>query len=86
MQNMLNGGIISVESALTTVDNPYDPITEYDKWNSWDRLRYGTEQYLARVCYSSHALSQSEQDHEYIRAMIEICEMNPTLYKIVTPK
>lgn len=35
---------------LTTVDNPFNPHTEYAQWSTWDvENGYSTEQYLARV-------------------------------------
>lgn len=35
---------------LTTIDNPYSPKTEYDKWKQFDvDNHYNTEEYLARV-------------------------------------
>lgn len=35
---------------LTTVDNPYNPKTDYDKWQTWDHENgYWTDQYLARL-------------------------------------
>lgn len=35
---------------LTTVDNPYNPKTEYSKWKTWDvENGYNTEEYLARI-------------------------------------
>jgi len=37
---------------LTTVDNPYNPKTDYDKWEQWDEEHgYYTPQYLARVVF-----------------------------------
>lgn len=35
---------------LTTVDNPYSPKTQYDKWKQWDEDNgYNTESFLARL-------------------------------------
>ncbi len=35
---------------LTTIDNPYDPKTEYYKWKQWDEESgYYTEAYVARL-------------------------------------
>ena len=49
-----------MEHMLTTVDNPYDPFTEYDEWFTFDRaLGYNTPGLLARVVKSSHELSES---------------------------
>lgn len=35
---------------LTTIDNPYNPKTDYDKWKEWDEDNgYNTESYVARL-------------------------------------
>ena len=35
---------------LTTIDNPHNPKTEYDKWKRWDEDNdYNTESYIARL-------------------------------------
>lgn len=35
---------------LTTVDNPYDPRTDWDHWRAWDLEHgYNTCEYLARI-------------------------------------
>lgn len=35
---------------LTTVDNPFNPKTDYDKWQQWDEDNgYYTESYIARL-------------------------------------
>ena len=35
---------------LTTIDNPYDPRTDFKAWNAWDISHgYNTCAYLARV-------------------------------------
>lgn len=40
--------------ALTTSDNPYDPITQYDEWERYDSLhRYFTNDYLDRVSHTT---------------------------------
>lgn len=41
---------VDEELMLTTIDNPYNPKTEYDKWRQWDiENEYRTEEYLARM-------------------------------------
>ena len=40
--------------ALTTSDNPYDPIDQYDEWERYDmEHRYFTNDYLDRVCHTT---------------------------------
>lgn len=35
---------------LTTIDNPYNPKTDYDKWKEWDADNgYNTEAFIARL-------------------------------------
>ena len=36
--------------ALTTTDNPFDPIDDFSNWYNYDSVRgYGTSEYLARL-------------------------------------
>ena len=52
-----------VEVMLTTVDNPYDPFTEFIEWFDWDRrANYHTPSLLGRVSFTSEELSESDQD------------------------
>lgn len=51
----------SVESMLTTIDNPYDPFTQFDEWFAWDtRAGYHTLNLLARVARTSPDLSEAD--------------------------
>ena len=35
---------------LTTIDNPFNPKTEYDDWKEWDTYHgHYTEEYIARL-------------------------------------
>lgn len=35
---------------LTTIDNPFNPKTEYDEWREWDKDNgYNTGEFLARL-------------------------------------
>ena len=55
--------IVVEDHMLTTVDNPYDPFTQYDDWYTWDeRNGYHTTGLLARVVITSHELSEADQD------------------------
>lgn len=58
---------------LTTVDNPYDPFTEFDAWYAYDvAMGYHTAAYLARVVVTSSELSEADQDLAIELAIDEI--------------
>lgn len=41
---------IDEELMLTTIDNPYNPKTDYVNWRIWDvENEYRTEEYIARM-------------------------------------
>jgi hypothetical protein len=69
---------------LTTVDNPYDPHTQFVDWDTWDRSKgYHTLAYLGRVVRTSDELSETDQNQAYDDAMSEIIALNGELYKKV---
>lgn len=74
-----------MDSMLTTVDNPYDPFDEWQKWYNYDRqLGYNTCQYLARIALVSPDLPEEIEDEIIEKAMDEIIDMhNGELYKKV---
>lgn len=63
---------------LTTVDNPYNPFTQFDEWNSYDQMKgYGTLSYLARIVMTSSELSEASQSEAIELGMDEIVRENP---------
>ena len=72
-------------AALTTIDNPYDPFTQFDDWDSYDRLMgYNTAAYLGRIAKSSPELSPADQNTANTMAVDEIVRINPLgIYKKV---
>ena len=71
-------------SALTTVDNPYDPFKDFDKWFLFHIVNgYNSCAYLARIATTSDQLTEEENLKEIDRAIDEIVLLNPTLYKKV---
>jgi hypothetical protein len=62
---------------LTTMDNPYDPFTEFDEWLAYDESSgYFTIQYQARLTITSSELSDEDQDSAIESAIDEICREN----------
>lgn len=69
---------------LTTVDNPFNPFTQFDEWRVYDEQQgYYTCEYLARIAHTSSRLSDKDNSLEIKNAMNEICGFHPSLYKIV---
>lgn len=69
------------EHMLTTKDNPYSPVTEFDQWRTWDESAgYNTLSYLGRVVRSSDELSDADQSLAYEQAMDEIVNNNGDFY------
>lgn len=72
------------DSMLTTIDNPYNPVTDFDAWYAWDEQHgYSTLSYLARVTVTSPDLSEADQSLAIETAMDEIVLLNGGLYKKV---
>lgn len=71
----INSPISNMNSkfALTTIDNPYNPFTQYRDWLIYDeQMGYCSNQYLARIALISSAMSESEVNDEIERAIDEI--------------
>ena len=48
---------------LTTLDNPFDPSTEFQEWYAFDRLMgYNTVELLARRTFTSPNISPADQE------------------------
>lgn len=62
-----------IQTMLTTEDNPYDPFDEFDAWHAWDtRAGYHTASLVARICVSSHDLSDADYSLAIAQAIDEI--------------
>lgn len=65
------------EYMLTTVDNPYDPFTQFDEWYVWDQnAGYCTPGLLARLAYTSDEISEADQHAAVQQAVDEIAKEN----------
>ena len=64
---------------LTTVDNPFNPHTQWDDWKRYDEdNNYYTCEYLARVVRTSDELSDADYELAVQDAIAEICMLNVT--------
>ena len=62
---------------LSTIDNPYNPFTQYDQWFEFDaHAKYHTPSFLARVAVSSNELSEQDQEQAILDAINEIVKEN----------
>lgn len=62
---------------LTTVDNPFNPHTQFDQWYNYDeQCGYHTTSYLARVLRPAPSLSEADEDLHYEHAIDEIVREN----------
>lgn len=64
---------------LTTIDNPYNPFTQFDQWFMFDTEKgYNSCAYVARIAHSSDELSDEENMDETERAIDEILKYDFT--------
>ena len=62
---------------LTTIDNPFDPFTQWDEWKQFDEdMKYFTCNYLARIAMTSDDLSDADNDKAIENAINEIVSFN----------
>lgn len=65
------------EVAVTTTDNPYNPLTDYDRWDNYDRMQgYNTSEYLARVVRTTTEFGDGNYTDDIDRAINEIVLLN----------
>lgn len=69
------------EHMLTTQDNPYSPVTQFDQWRTWDESAgYNTLSYLGRVVRTSDELSDADQSLACEQAIDSIVAENGDFY------
>jgi len=62
---------------LTTVDNPFNPFTNFDEWFAFDEAAgYHSSGLLARIIKTSDDLSLADQDAAIESAIDEIVNEN----------
>lgn len=71
--------------AITTIDNPYDPIEDFDSWYQFDMSKgYNSCALLDRLALTSDQLTDEENQREIERAIDEIIKYDVlNIYKKV---
>lgn len=71
--------------ALTTFDNPFNPITDFESWSMFDiEKEYYSSEYLARIARTSDSMTDEEYTNEIERAIDEIIKYDfRNIYKKV---
>jgi hypothetical protein len=71
---------------LTTVDNPFNPWTDYDEWLAFDEDNgYYSNALLARIVVTSDALSEADQQVAIENGISEIISENVSgMHKSIT--
>ena len=65
------------EVAITTTDNPYNPLTNYEEWDNYDRMNgYNTSEYLARVVRTTNEFGEGTYSEDIEKAIDEIVILN----------
>ena len=65
------------EYMLTTIDNPFNPFTNFDDWYAFDTSKgYNTCAYLDRICNSPENFTEEEENQAINEAIDEIVKMN----------
>lgn len=69
--------------ALTTIDNPFDPIDEFEKWLEYDMDKgYNSCGKLARFTHIENMMTDEEKITEIERAIDRLIELDPLdIYK-----
>ena len=63
---------------LTTLDNPYNPFTQFDLWRSYDsKAGYNSNELLSRIAKVSDELSERSYRLAINTAIDEIIEHDP---------
>lgn len=64
-------------SMLTTIDNPFNPNTQFDEWFAFDEQKgYHSCSYLARIARTVAELSNIDYERAVDQAIDEICRYN----------
>lgn len=66
-----------MRAALTTIDNPFNPLTQFDDWFAYDeQAGYHTCALLGRIAMTSSQLSDADYEAEVNDAIDRIVRLN----------
>lgn len=66
-----------IEHVLTTVDNPFNPVKQFNEWNAYDQAQgHHTLSLLGRIVITSDELSEADQSLAIELAIDEIIYEN----------
>lgn len=70
---------------ITTVDNPFDPFTQFDRWLNFDEQNgYRTCERVARLAHCSPENLTTKENNEMIDiALTRLVEMFDGVYRLV---
>lgn len=73
---------------LTTIDNPFDPVDDFDNWYNYDVAKgYNSCAYLARIASTSSNFTDAENQRIINDAVDEICRLDILgIYKRIVVK
>lgn len=67
---------------VTTYDNPWDPVTQWDDWVRRDMdLGYNSLAYLDRITDTTDDMTEKEYQAEMERGIDKMVLMQPELYR-----
>ena len=65
--------------AITTLDNPFDPFVDFDKWFQFDESKgYHSSRLVSKIALTSSELSDDDNTRAIEAAIDFVVEMNPT--------
>lgn len=63
---------------LTTIDNPYDPFTQFKQWFAYDMQKgYNCCGILGRLAFTSSSLSENENNFALETAINDLIAADP---------
>lgn len=71
--------MIKHQCMLTTIDNPYNPFTQFERWFMFDTEKgYDSCGYIGRIAHTADEFSEEENIAEIERAIDEILKYDFT--------